>query len=316
MKIRISGMWKIAVAVGLAAMLGLPALAAERMGQGQAVVTVTNKQDKGAPITVPQKDLTLKVDGKTAMIEHWAPATGPVQVVLLIDNAAWGSLGTQLGDMRKFIQSLPSNVEVGVAYMQNGRAVFSTPLTKDKEAAVKGLHLPSGVPGGSASPYFCLSSLAKHWPSKDMNARREVIMITDGVDNYHPRFDPEDPYVQAAIRDALKAHLVVYSIYWHSAGIPGGMYMTSDGQSLLLQVSDATGGEAYWQGLSNPVSFQPYFKQFKERLGEQYDLKFRARMFEKKAYVANMKLKASTPGAKVKAQNRVWLAPPEANGAQ
>lgn len=92
--------------------------------------------------------------------------------------------------------------------------------------------------------------------------------------------------------------------------------MTSDGQSLLLQVSDATGGEAYWQGLSNPVSFQPYFKQFKERLGEQYDLKFRARMFEKKAYVANMKLKASTPGAKVKAQNRVWLAPPEANGAQ
>lgn len=316
MRIRRNGMWKMAVAAGLAAMLGLPALAAETMGQGKTVVTVTNKQEKGAPITVPQKDLNLKVDGKTATIDHWAQATGPVQVVLLIDNSAWGSLGTQMGDMRNFIRSLPSNVEVGVAYMENGQAIFSAPLTKDKNAAVKELHLPSSVPGGSASPYFCLSNLAKHWPSKNMDARREVIMITDGVDNYHPRFDPEDPYVQAAIRDALKAHLVVYSIYWQSAGIPGGMYMASDGQSLLLQVSDATGGEAYWQGISNPVSFAPYFKKFTERLGEQYDLTFHARMYRKKAYVANMRLKASTPGAKVKGPNRVWLEPPGANEAQ
>lgn len=316
MKMRTSGMWKLAVAAGLSAMLGMPALAAETMGQGQAVVTVQNKDHKGAPITVPQKDLQLKVSGKTAMIEHWAPATGPVQLVLLIDNSAWGSLGTQMPDMRKFIRSLPSNVEVGVAYMQNGQAVFSAPLTKDKEAAVKGLHLPASVPGGSASPYFCLSDLAKHWPSKDMDARRAVIMITDGVDNYHPRFDPEDPYVQASIYDALKAHLAVYSIYWAASGVPGGSYMASNGQSLLLQVSEATGGEAYWQGFSNPVSFAPYFKEFKDRLGEQYNLKFRARMSGKKGDVAYMKLKVNTAGAKVKAQRRVWVAPPGANEAQ
>lgn len=309
-------MWKAAVAAGLAAMLSLPALAAKTMGQGKVLVTVTNKHDKSAPITVPQQDLKLKVDGKTAMIDHWGPATGPVQVVLLIDNSAWGSLGTQLGDMRDFIRSLPSDTEVGVAYMENGRAVFSGPLTKDKAAAVKGLHLPSSVPGGSASPYFCLSDLAQHWPSKDMDARREVIMITNGVDNYHPRFDPEDPYVQSAIRDSLKAHLAVFSIYWSSMGVPGGSYFSSTGQSLLLQVADATGGEAYWQGTSNPVSFQPYFKKFKQRLGEQYDLSFRAPMYRNKGYVANVKLKASTAGAKVKGPDRVWLAPPGANEAQ
>ena len=316
MKLRINGIWNLTVVVTLAAMMSLPALAATE-GHGKAVVTVTNKHDKATPITVPEKDLKLKVDGRVATIDHWAPATDPMQVVLLIDNSARGSLGTQLPDMREFIRSLPASAEVGVAYMENGRAVFASPLTADKEAAVKGLRLPSGTPGSSGSPYFCLSDLAKHWPSHDMNARREVIMITDGVDNYHPRFDPNDPYVQAAIRDSVKAGLVVYSIYWSSAGVPGGsMYGSTVGQSLLLQVSQATGGEAYWQGFSNPVSFAPYFKEMKQAFGEQYNLEFHAPLRGKKAYDARMRLKASTPGAKVKGPDRVWLAPPGATENQ
>ncbi len=66
--------------------------------------------------------------------------------------------------------------------------------------------------------YFCLSDLAKRWPSQDPAARREVVMVTDGVDNYQRQFDPEDPYVQAAIADSLRAHLVVYALYWKNQG--------------------------------------------------------------------------------------------------
>ena len=43
-------------------------------------------------------------------------------------------------------------------------------------------------------------------------------MVTDGVDNYNRRYDPEDPYVQAAINDSVRARLIVYSIYWTNAG--------------------------------------------------------------------------------------------------
>ncbi len=43
-------------------------------------------------------------------------------------------------------------------------------------------------------------------------------MVTDGVDTYEIRYDPEDPYVQAAIEDAVRAHLIVYSIYWTNSG--------------------------------------------------------------------------------------------------
>ena len=93
--------------------------------------------------------------------------------------------------------------------MQNGRAVFSGPLTPNHATAAQQLHLPLGAPGADASPYFCLSDLAKRWPSNDRAARREVIMITDGVDYYHLQYDPEDPYVQAAIQDLVRANLVV-----------------------------------------------------------------------------------------------------------
>lgn len=308
--------WKVAALAALAAAVSMPALAEKLVGHGHALVTVTSKHGSSAPAAVPESALHLKIDGRPAMIEHWQAASGPLQVVVLIDSSAWGSLGNQLGDIKDFIRSLPANAEVGVAYMQNGRAVFSAPLTTDKESAVRGVHLPSSVPGGSASPYFCLSDLAQHWPSKKKDVRREVVMITNGVDNYSPRFDPDDPYVQAAIRDSLKAGLVVSSIYWHSAGVPGGMYLTDTGQSLLLLVSRATGGDSYWQGMSNPVSLEPYLKKIKERFGEQYDLAFHAPLYGKKAYVANMNLKAKVPGVKVIAPSRVWLEPLGANQAQ
>ena len=43
-------------------------------------------------------------------------------------------------------------------------------------------------------------------------------MVTDGVDDYESRYNPDDPYVEAAINDATRARLVVYSIYWMDQG--------------------------------------------------------------------------------------------------
>jgi hypothetical protein len=105
--------------------------------------------------------------------------------------------------------------------MKNGRAVLSGPLSTNQALVVRELHLPGGSPGSNASPYFCLSDLAQHWPSQDRAARREVVMIGNGVDNYDPRFDFHDPYVRAAIDDSVRARLVVYAIAWKSQGFAG-----------------------------------------------------------------------------------------------
>ena len=117
-------------------------------------------------------------------------------MVVLIDGAARSTIGQQLGEIASFIKGLPANAKVAVGYMEYGHAALTAPLSTDHERAIQGLRMPSGLAGSSGSPYFCLSDLAKNWPASGPMARREVVMITDGVDNYEQRFDPDDPYVQ------------------------------------------------------------------------------------------------------------------------
>ena len=196
---------------------------------------------------------------------------------------------------------------MAIAYMQQGRAVFSSQLSPNPADVLKGLHLSSGVPGENASPYFCLSDLAKNWPSHDRTARREVVMITDGVDNYERRFDPNDPYVQSAINDSVRADLVVYSIYWRNTGRANNTaYETNAGQSLLSQVTQATGGTSYWQGLGNPVSFDSFFEDLRRRLNNQYEVSFTAPS-NGKPQVESLKIDLHVPSAKVAAPQQVLV---------
>ena len=101
-------------------------------------------------------------------------------------------------------------------------------------------------------------------------------MVTDGVDRYSGgRFDPEDPYVQAAISDAQKAGVIVYSIYYRGAGrFDRNWLVTDGGQNYLTQVSDSTGGKVYLEGFGNPVSFAPFLSDIQRKLQNQYELTF------------------------------------------
>jgi hypothetical protein len=282
-------------------------------GQGQAVITVLPAHDREAtPANLSQQDLAVKINGKDSTITNWIPLRGQndgLELVLLIDSSARSSMATQFGEIANFVNGLPATAKVAIAYMENGRAVFTGPLASDHAQALKGLHITGGFIGISASPYFSLSNLATHWPSNDRGARREVVMITDGVDYYNPRYDPEDPYMQAAITDSVRAGLVVYSIYWQNLGrFDRTGYATNAGQNLLLEVTQATGGNSYWEGYGNPVSFQPYFKDLDRRLQNQYEVSFTAPL-KNKPEVESMKLKVSGISGKIDAPQQVFVAP-------
>ena len=185
---------------------------------------------------------------------------------------------------------------------------FEVPLTTDKNAALRALHLPGGVAGSSASPYFCLSDLAKNWPSKNTANRREAVMITDGIDPYNVHFDPEDPYVNTAIHDAIRAGIVVDAIYWHDMGIASRVgFLANGGQNLLGLVSGDTGGSFYYQGLANAVSFQPFFADLSKRLNNQYELDFMT-ADTNKPEIEGLKLTV-TARAKIDAPQEVYVHP-------
>ncbi len=308
------------MAAALAMMAAVPAFmhAEDQPGQGQAVVTIL-PNNNGQAAAPTQQQVTVKVDGKTTSVTGWHPLRGdnaPVEMVILIDGAARTSLGSQMRDIRQFVQSLPANTSASIAYMMNGRAALTGPLSTDHAAALRGLHIPGGTPGVSASPYFCLSDLAKHWPSNNPRARRQVVMVTDGVDYYNLRYDPQDPYLQAAIEDSVRAKLTVYSIYWRNTGrLDNRMGIADAGQNLLTQLADATGGENYWQGYGNPVSLQPYFDDIQRRLNNQYEVSFMA-PFKDKPQVESFKFKLDAPGTKVDAPQQVLIMGAESAGGE
>jgi hypothetical protein len=291
--------------------LAAPAFAATT-GQGQAVITVMPKDKDAAGVNLGPQNVQLKVDGKQSNVTNFAPAKGPgspLELVILIDSSARTSLGTQLADIESFVKEMPNNTKIAIGYMENGRAAMAGPLSSDANQVLTGLHLPGGGPGESSSPYFCLSDLAKNWPSRDPSARREVVMITDGVDYYNPRLDLDDPYVLAAIQDSIRSGLVVYSFYWKNQGrMDRSAYESNAGQSLLSEVTQATGGNIYWEGTGNPVSFDPFFKDLRQRFLNQYRLAFSAQL-KGKPQIEHLSLKIQGAEAKIYAPQQVFVSP-------
>ncbi len=289
--------------LAVAVLVAVPHGHAQSEGQGRAIITILTRHSEVAPI-VAQQDVSAKVNGKDAEVTGWKPFKGAddaLELVVLIDSGA-RNLGRQFDEITSFILSLGPHTKVAIGYMQNGHAALTGPLSVDHKQAVGGLHLPIG---GSTSPYFTLSDLAQHWPSQDPNARREVIMLSDGVDPENRHFDPDDLYVQSAITDSVRAGLVVYTLYWLSRTEHDESSITQNGgQSLLSELSEATGGYSYWSGTGNPVSFRPFFDDLQRRLASQYALAFSTRL-DRKPVVESLKLKVEGLGLQVTAPQEV-----------
>ena len=121
-------------------------------------------------------------------------------------------------------------------------------------------------------------------------------MLTDGVDRYYDTAIMDDPYVDAAIHEALKESVIVYSIYLRGAGAYGrGGWVTNTAQSRLLEVSQETGGHAYFQDFTDPVTISPFLSDFQHRLESQYQVTIEG-LSEKG--VQPVKVRTELPGRK------------------
>jgi VWFA-related protein len=275
-----NGIGGIALAMGICLAMpgGFRTAAAQETSTGRAVVTAETKAAEGVT-TIPKHSISIYENRKLQDVSGWTPLRGArsgLQLVLLLDDSSRGNLGLQLNDIRSFLSGLPPTVQVAIGYMRNGTPNLVQNFTNDHAQAAKALRLPQGIAGGNGSPYFCLSDLVKHWPGGKNNVRREVIMVTDGVDRYSGgRFDPDNPYVRAATSDAQKAGVIVYAIYYRGAGrFDRSALATDGGQNYLTQISGDTGGKVYLEGFGNPVSFAPFLSDIQRKLQNQYELTF------------------------------------------
>ena len=225
--------------------------------------------------------------------------------VFLDDSTRSSSLGTHLSELKAFLGTLPAGTQVAVGYMRNGTFALAQSFTTDHQKAASALRLPDAMPGENGSPYFALSDLVKHWPSKQSTRRRAVLMLTDGVDRYYGTSIEDDPYVDAASHDALKEGVTVYSIYLRGAGVYGrGDWVTNVAQSRLEKISEETGGSAYFQGFRDPVTISAFLNDFQDRLGNQYQVTIEASNHKG---VQPVKVRTELPGLKIEGPTRMYV---------
>jgi hypothetical protein len=279
----------------------------------QLVVTAIPERGGAVPENLGADDLAVTLNKAPARIlrtERLAGNQANMQLFILLDDSLRASaLGTQLPELKAFVASLPPTTEVAIGYMRNGIFSLTQSFTTDHAQAANALRLPMSIPGGNGSPYFVLSDLAKKWPSPQSNRavtpRRVVLMLTDGVDRYYDNSEVDDPYVDESIHDALKQGLLVYSIYIRDTGLYDlGNRVTLFAQSRMTQVSEETGGYAYFQDFTNPVSVQPFLNDFSNRLEHQFEITVAApshKGFER------AEVRSELPGLKIQGPTRVYV---------
>ena len=306
--------WKIGLGTGLGLALALAtASAAPRpraaVSQNGVPVhmTVTAEAEHGAPPPViPATDVEVTQGRKRPEVTAWAPAQGAnagLQLLILLDDSSRVGLGSHTASLTTFIARQPATTQVGVGYMHDGYVELTQPFTTDRSMPTKAFRLPLGAAAGAASPYFSLMDFVKRWTPNPAFPRREVLLITDGIDPYSGG-EPEDPYVDQTVAAVQRAGIQVFTIYTPGGGRfgarPGPQFW---GENYLSTLADQSGGQSLYNGYVAPVSLAPFLNDLQQILGRQYLLTFMAEP-EKKPGRQDVKVKTQS-GVKLTAPAQV-----------
>jgi hypothetical protein len=311
-----------------------------------ATIEVLNAQEKPAPSTaqvhVVISDMAvqtksevplLKPDevkvkqGKTFLqVTQLIPAQGDnaaLQLMILIDDTLDSfAVGNNLTDLKEFIKAQAPSTVVGIGYMSNAGVSMAQNFTADHDLAEKAVRLPRGTLSAMDSPYLSLISLVKSWPQQ--NVRREVLMVTDGVDRLRgekptpsqlgPGFGPVYHSMPTISVDASSAseisqryNVIVFSLYSPGVGRAGrSSWDLQLGLGGICKITDETGGECYSMSTSTLVSFKPYLERFQRTLDNQYYLVFLATP-KKKAGLQKVNILTEVSNSEIAAPDNVWV---------
>lgn len=276
-------------------------------------MTVTASPSNGKRLPeIRKEDVVVKRGSERLSVIDWVPAQGNragLELFILIDDSSSTRLGLELDDLRAFIMNQAPATAVGIGYNRNGVVQIAQNLTSDHAKAARALRLPLGSPGAYGSPYLSATDLMKRWP--ESSNRREIVMVTDGLDHPRGRVAQRilsiNPRVDTAVAVAQRTGTVIHTIYAPGSGHSRRSYWQArSGQISMAMVSDKTGGESFYLGLNHAVSFRPYLAELLSILDNQYLLTFSAKPAAK-AKLQYINLDTELAGVELKAHDAVWV---------
>jgi hypothetical protein len=293
------------------------------------VITDESLRDDSELAILRAENIQVKQGKDSLKVNSLIPARGDnaaLQLFILIDDTCDSGIGNNLNDLRDFINAQPATTVVGVAYMSNAAIQVVQNFTADHALAVKAVRLPRGSLSAMDSPYLSLISLVKGWP--EQNVRREVLMITDGIDRLRdersgttyrgPTRGLSSPSAVSTMPtmsvDADRASttsqrykVIVHSIYATGVGRAGrNAWEAQLGQSGIAKIADETGGEYFALGTQNAVSFKPYLDRMQRIFENQYYLVFQA-VPRKKDGLQRVNITSDQANAEIAAADNVWV---------
>ena len=225
----------------------------------------------------------------------------PLALAVLIQDDLSSDVNLQLKQIAEFIRSLPQGSRVMVAYLRSGTTQVRQKFTIDLDKAADALRI---VVGSSAvaprSPYDGVNDVLKRFDALP-NGRRAILLVSDGVDTSDGLSLgslTQTRELEQAIERAQKRSIAVYSFY--SAGSlteNGSSALAGAGQGALLRISEETGGRAFFQGFSSPVSFQPFFQDLSILLKRQFAVTYLTPNLKKDYY--KVKVTTSNPDLEI-----------------
>jgi len=310
------------------------------------VITDAALQGNTTPPRLDMSAVKVKQGKNYLKVTQLVPARGnaaTLQLMIMIDDTLDTSIGNHLQELKDFLRAQPPTTVIGVAYMSNATIQLAQNFTQDHNAAINAIRLPRGNLSTMDSPYLSLISLVKSWPKQ--NVRREVLMVTDGIDrlrgetpeparlgpNFGPSVYPGMPQrpnsgpsvyhsmpqisvdANSASEISQRYNVIVYSIYGVGVGRAGrSSWDLQLALAGLDKIAQETGGECFSLSTTQLVSFKPYLERLQNQLANQYFLEFAATP-KGKGSLQRVKIETELPNSELLAPDNVWVETPKSN---
>jgi len=256
------------------------------------IFTVTDK--KGHFITgLNQSSFGLLDDGRPPVaVLHFTQQTDlPLRVGILLDTSS--------SIRQRFQFEQDSAIEFLLQILHRNDRAFvegfdiqtdlAQGFTNNLDLLNQGVHRLR--PGGGTALFDALYKTCKDemLTLRESSAvRKAVILVSDGDDNYSHALESD------AIKMCQRAETIVYAI---STDVSPSR---SKGDDVLMQIAEATGGQAFYPNRIEDVASG--FHNIEEELRSQYSLEYRPANFKQDGAFRTIYLQANDPRYKVRAR--------------
>jgi len=280
----------------------------ERPRQGVRTVTlpitIFTKQelrdDQAAEFVQADKLTVREAKDEQEILSIRSVSNTPLALAVLVQDDLTGNFNLQLRDLANFIRRLPRGTRVMVGYIRGGSLQTRQRFTDDLERAARSLRIVSGVGGGGNGPYGGVAEALKRFDALPAG-RRAILVVSDGVDTSSsslPGSSSQSVDFDRAVNRAQRTGVVVHTIYTPTELTENrNSRLTLGGQGGLQQLSDETGGRAFFQGSMAPISFMPFFRDLDLLLSRQFALTYLSTHMKKGYY--KVAVTSSNPDVKI-----------------